>query len=163
MSELETTSLSSLSDGEWSALSNRWAHGIDWCVSKVGKKWLASEAFGRFPLFKTKKAAYEAVTTLVTWEARCRAARNPDSKTNADLGLCPCKPKPRRQCAKCPWKASTDPHDIPDGYSEEAHAKLTTDPGAPEEIFYFDGIEVDITGTWARYERRVAPAPASGS
>ena len=23
---------------------------------------------------------------------------------------------PRRQCAKCPWKKSTDPHTIPDGY-----------------------------------------------
>ncbi len=30
----------------------------------------------------------------------------------------------RRQCDKCPWKKSTDPHDIPDGYSEEGHAAL---------------------------------------
>lgn len=30
----------------------------------------------------------------------------------------------RRQCAKCPWKATTDPHDIPDGYSVEKHRAL---------------------------------------
>lgn len=31
---------------------------------------------------------------------------------------------PRKQCAKCPWKVSTDPHDIPDGYDPEKHAAL---------------------------------------
>jgi len=30
----------------------------------------------------------------------------------------------RLQCAKCPWKKSVDPHDIPDGYTEEAHRAL---------------------------------------
>ena len=29
-----------------------------------------------------------------------------------------------RQCAKCPWKVTTNPHDIPNGYSEQLHAKL---------------------------------------
>ncbi len=29
-----------------------------------------------------------------------------------------------RQCAKCPWKVSTNPHDIPHGYSAEKHAEL---------------------------------------
>lgn len=29
-----------------------------------------------------------------------------------------------KQCAKCPWKVSTDPHDIPHGYSEDKHLKL---------------------------------------
>ncbi len=28
------------------------------------------------------------------------------------------------QCAKCPWRKSTDPHDIPNGYSKEKHAAL---------------------------------------
>ena len=28
------------------------------------------------------------------------------------------------QCAKCPWKIATDPHDIPDGYSVEKHVAL---------------------------------------
>lgn len=31
-----------------------------------------------------------------------------------------------RQCAKCPWKISTDPRDIPDGYSEQAHRDLAS-------------------------------------
>lgn len=30
----------------------------------------------------------------------------------------------RRQCAKCPWKKSTNPHDIPGGYCEIKHANL---------------------------------------
>lgn len=29
------------------------------------------------------------------------------------------------QCAKCPWKCSTNPHDIPDGYSVNKHEKLS--------------------------------------
>lgn len=28
------------------------------------------------------------------------------------------------QCAKCPWKVSTNPHDIPGGYSENLHENL---------------------------------------
>lgn len=34
------------------------------------------------------------------------------------------KTRPRRQCAKCPWKKSTDPRTIPNGYSETKHAAL---------------------------------------
>lgn len=29
-----------------------------------------------------------------------------------------------KQCAKCPWKVSTDPREIPDGYCETKHANL---------------------------------------
>lgn len=29
-----------------------------------------------------------------------------------------------KQCEKCPWKKSTNPHEIPDGYSVELHKKL---------------------------------------
>ena len=29
-----------------------------------------------------------------------------------------------KQCAKCPWKKSTDPHAIPHGYSVTSHKKL---------------------------------------
>lgn len=32
---------------------------------------------------------------------------------------------PRRQCAKCPWKVSTDPFDIPDGYDPAKHRALS--------------------------------------
>lgn len=38
-----------------------------------------------------------------------------------------------RQCAKCPWKVTTDPHDIPNGYSEELHRGLActiAEPGS---------------------------------
>lgn len=38
----------------------------------------------------------------------------------------------RKQCKKCPWKTSTDPHDIPGGYCERKHAALSgtiADPG----------------------------------
>lgn len=37
-----------------------------------------------------------------------------------------------RQCEKCPWKVSTDPFDIPNGYSEDLHRTLAStiaDPG----------------------------------
>ncbi len=36
-----------------------------------------------------------------------------------------------RQCKLCPWKVETDPHDIPDGYSEDAHAALSCTIAAP--------------------------------
>lgn len=32
--------------------------------------------------------------------------------------------RPRRQCAKCPWRVDVDPHDIPNGYSEKQHREL---------------------------------------
>lgn len=32
--------------------------------------------------------------------------------------------KPRKQCAKCPWRVDVDPHDIPGGYCETKHANL---------------------------------------
>jgi hypothetical protein len=36
------------------------------------------------------------------------------------------------QCAKCPWKKSTNPNEIPDGYSIELHkgliSTISTDP-----------------------------------
>jgi hypothetical protein len=38
-----------------------------------------------------------------------------------------------RQCEKCPWKTPTNPHDIPDGYSEELHRSLAgtiAEPGS---------------------------------
>jgi hypothetical protein len=35
------------------------------------------------------------------------------------------KVKPRKQCAKCPWKVDTDPFQIPNGYCETRHANLS--------------------------------------
>ena len=47
------------------------------------------------------------------------------------------KLKRTAQCAKCPWKVAVNPHDIPDGYSEEAHAALAdtiAKPDAPLDL-----------------------------
>lgn len=38
---------------------------------------------------------------------------------------CATASRQQRQCAKCPWKVSTDPHDIPGGYDVEKHRRLT--------------------------------------
>jgi len=42
--------------------------------------------------------------------------------------------KPRRQCAKCPWKKSTNPHDIPNGYCEKKHANLKNTIAEPGQL-----------------------------
>jgi len=34
------------------------------------------------------------------------------------------KLKRTQQCVKCPWRVDTDPHEIPNGYSEEKHRAL---------------------------------------
>jgi len=43
------------------------------------------------------------------------------------------KLKRLHQCDKCPWKVTTDPREIPDGYSEDLHRALLctiAEPGA---------------------------------
>lgn len=42
--------------------------------------------------------------------------------------------KRETQCAKCPWKVSTDPHDIPNGYCETKHKGLKRTIADPGEI-----------------------------
>lgn len=45
------------------------------------------------------------------------------------------KLKRLRQCEKCPWKVSTNPHEIPDGYTRELHEGLAStiaEPGSLE-------------------------------
>lgn len=40
---------------------------------------------------------------------------------------------PRKQCAKCPWKVGSNPHEIPNGYGEDKHRALSAtiaEPGA---------------------------------
>lgn len=44
------------------------------------------------------------------------------------------KLKRTRQCAKCPWKVSTDPHEIPDGYSEQQHRDLAATIATPGAV-----------------------------
>ncbi len=40
----------------------------------------------------------------------------------------------RKQCKACPWKTSTNPHDIPNGYCETKHRKLKETIAEPETI-----------------------------
>ena len=44
------------------------------------------------------------------------------------------KPPPRVQCAKCPWKVSTDPFDIPGGYDPDKHEVLSSTIATPGEL-----------------------------
>ena len=39
-----------------------------------------------------------------------------------------------RQCAKCPWKVSTDPYEIPDGYSVKKHRALKSTTAQPGDF-----------------------------
>jgi len=45
----------------------------------------------------------------------------------------------RLQCAKCPWKTSTDPYDIPNGYCEGKHAALESTIAEPGSFATRDG------------------------
>lgn len=40
----------------------------------------------------------------------------------------------RKQCEKCPWKVSTNPREIPNGYCEEKHRRLANTIANPGEI-----------------------------
>lgn len=39
-----------------------------------------------------------------------------------------------KQCKKCPWLKSTDPHDIPNGYCEQKHAALKGTIAEPGDL-----------------------------
>lgn len=39
-----------------------------------------------------------------------------------------------RQCAKCPWKVSTDPHEIPNGYEVDKHRALACTIARPGDL-----------------------------
>lgn len=70
------TSLSSLSHHDWCVLSSRYGRGIDHFVEKLSKGWAIMGAeFRAFPIFKTKKAAYEAASKLILAESRWRYAK----------------------------------------------------------------------------------------
>lgn len=49
------------------------------------------------------------------------------------------KLKRTNQCKKCPWKVSTDPHEIPNGYSEELHHGLVCTIADPNTGFRTSG------------------------
>jgi len=45
-----------------------------------------------------------------------------------------------KQCDKYPWKVSTNPHDIPDGYSEELHRALERTIAEPRSLSRTDRV-----------------------
>jgi hypothetical protein len=55
----------------------------------------------------------------------------------------PWKLKRTVQCDKCPWKKSTNPHEIPRGYSPEKHQKLESTI-APEFDPFKPGVLEDL-------------------
>lgn len=76
MQTAHETSLSALSEHDWHILSNRWSRGADWCVSKLGSRWMIGETFGKsWPLFKTKRAAFDALSGLILAESAHRAMK----------------------------------------------------------------------------------------
>ena len=38
------------------------------------------------------------------------------------------------QCAKCPWRVDSDPHEIPNGYSEDLHRALASTIAEPGSL-----------------------------
>jgi hypothetical protein len=76
------TSLGSLSESDWNALSSGWTmYGGSHYVSKLGKHWVVSDRVGRgFPLFETKRAAVAAVDELLGREWKHRTyLRHPNT------------------------------------------------------------------------------------
>lgn len=46
----------------------------------------------------------------------------------------PWKLERTKQCGKCPWRKSTDPNQIPDGYSVEKHEALEKTIASPGDL-----------------------------
>lgn len=44
------------------------------------------------------------------------------------------KLKRTTQCEKCPWRVDVDPHDIPNGYTEERHRALEDTIAVPGSL-----------------------------
>lgn len=38
------------------------------------------------------------------------------------------------QCAKCPWRATVNPHEIPNGYSPDKHRALANTIARPDDL-----------------------------
>lgn len=49
---------------------------------------------------------------------------------------------PRKQCSACPWKKSTDPNEIPNGYCATKHAELSSTIADPGNIQVSDGLRM---------------------
>ncbi|PTT02347.1 hypothetical protein DBR11_04995 [Pedobacter sp. HMWF019] len=51
-----------------------------------------------------------------------------------------------KQCAKCPWKVSTNPYEIPGEYSKELHEKLGDIIPDPDPLKYTPVKELRVMG-----------------
>jgi hypothetical protein len=49
--------------------------------------------------------------------------------------MCKFKLPRLKQCEKCPWKKTTNPYDIPDGYDVEKHKTLTSTIRTGDDLF----------------------------
>lgn len=49
-----------------------------------------------------------------------------------------------KQCAKCPWKVSTDPHQIPNGYDIEKHRGLARTIAAESSLAFLWGGDLHV-------------------
>ncbi len=66
--------------------------------------------------------------------------------------------KPRKQCAKCPWRKDVDPYDIPDGYDPELHADLKgtiAEPADPRSLA--PGVPLHIMACHETYKGKERP------
>lgn len=52
--------------------------------------------------------------------------------------------KRTKQCAKCPWRKDVDPHDIPNGYSEEKHCALKSTIAKPGDLAHINDAAIPV-------------------
>lgn len=56
------------------------------------------------------------------------------------------------QCAKCPWKKSTNPHDIPRGYDVEKHRALEKTIAKPDDFSFLTSDSMQIMACHEEHE-----------
>lgn len=56
------------------------------------------------------------------------------------------------QCAKCPWRKSTNPHEIPNGYDPKKHANLEGTIAKPGDLSFLGGGEQHVMACHEEHE-----------
>lgn len=54
------------------------------------------------------------------------------------------KLKRTKQCDKCPWRVDVDPHEIPNGYSEEKHCALGSTIAKDGDLSFLAGGPIKV-------------------
>jgi len=57
-----------------------------------------------------------------------------------------------RQCDLCPWRVDVDPHDIPNGYSEDRHEALTKTIAEPGDLSAVNVAELHVLACHETHE-----------